>query len=455
MPSIPSRLSLRVVLLLAGLGVALAVVPAAPAGGLGRFWNSLIRATPPTAEEATPDCGVPADSVDPEKDRARHLGGMHVDRWHRAGYTGRGVKIAILDSGFRGYRDHLGKALPAQVTARSFRFDGNMEAKDSQHGILCSEVIHALAPEAELLLATWEPDNPEQFLAAAKWARQQGARVISCSIIMPSWSDGEGGGAVHESLTQIVGAGAKPDDLLCFASAGNTARRHWCGAFQDGGDGIHEWKTGQKDNFVKPWNDDRVSVELYWQPGCRYQLHVYDATTGARVGRSKGTNGANRCCAVVRFEPTAGRQYKVRVELAQGPAKPFHMVALGGDLKTTTACGSVAFPADGPEVVAVGAVDREGKRAAYSSCGPNSTSPKPDLVAPVPFPSLWRGRPFTGTSAAAPQAAALAALCWSRHPDWTPTQVRSALTRWARDIGPVGHDWETGHGMLALPQLNP
>ena len=31
---------------------------------------------------------------------------------------------------------------------------------------------------------------------------------------------------------------------------------------------------------------------------------------------------------------------------------------------------------------------------------------KPDLVATVPFPSGWRTRPFSGTSAAAPQALA-------------------------------------------------
>ncbi len=102
-------------------------------------------------------------------------------------------------------------------------------------------------------------------------------------------------------------------------------------------------------------------------------------------------------------------------------------------------------------MVAVGAVDGEGRRAPYSSCGPNSPQPKPDLVAPVPFPSLCRERPFTGTSAAAPQAAAAAALWWCRHPDWSPAQVRETLCRTARDLGPPGHDWETGNGLLALP----
>src|SRR5262245_29420846 len=72
------------------------------------------------ADEATPDCDqYPADPF-PERQRVRHLQRLGVDRWHAAGHRGAGIKIAVLDTGFRGYREHLGKALPARVTARSF-----------------------------------------------------------------------------------------------------------------------------------------------------------------------------------------------------------------------------------------------------------------------------------------------------------------------------------------------
>jgi subtilisin family serine protease len=128
-------------------------------------------------------------------------------------------------------------------------------------------------------------------------------------------------------------------------------------------------------------------------------------------------------------------------------------VALGGWLSVAQASGSVACPADCPVVQAVGAVHANGHRALYSSCGPNSSRPKPDFVAPVPFPSVWRGRPFNGTSAAAPQAAGLAALCWCEHPERTAAQVRQALRASAVDLGPPGHDWETGYGMIHLPEL--
>jgi subtilisin family serine protease len=362
------------------------------------------------------------------------------------------VTIAVLDSGFRGYRAHLGQALPAQVVARSFRADGNLEARDSQHGIWCAAVLHTLAPDAKLLLANWEDDQPATFLAAARWARAQGAQVISCSVIMPSWSDGEGGGPVHEELARTVGSGRERGDVLCFASAGNIAQRHWSGPFRDGGDGFHEWRPGQKDDFLTPWGPERVAVELCWRPGPCYDLLVWDEATGAIVGQSLSRRGARQCCAVVRFVSAAGHRYRVRVRLAHGSAGPFHMAVLGGTLACATAHGSIACPADGSEVIAVGAVDRHGHRACYSSCGPNSQEPKPDLVAPVPFPGAWRNRPFTGTSAAAPQAAALAALWWSRYPQWTAEQVRAALRTSARDLGPPGHDWETGYGLITLPK---
>jgi hypothetical protein len=123
-------------------------------------------------------------------DQVAHVTRLGASRWHAAGYRGRGVKVAVLDTGFRGWRTHLGRALPERVTTRSFRRDENLEYRDSQHGILCGEVVHAIAPEAELLFANWEPGRVDQFLAAVKWAKEQGARVVSVSVIAPSWSDG-------------------------------------------------------------------------------------------------------------------------------------------------------------------------------------------------------------------------------------------------------------------------
>lgn len=394
---------------------------------------------------------------DAARARQEHLAALGADRWHAAGIRGRETRLAILDTGFRGYRDYLGRGLPAQVKVRSFRRDGNLEARDSQHGILCGEVIHALAPEAELLLANWEPDAPDSFLAAVAWAVKEGAKIISCSVIMPHWSDGEGGGQVHAALASLLGTGTGRGDPLFIASAGNTALRHWAGPLQPNRDGLHEWSAGKSSNALTPWGGERVAVELYGPATVACELQVHDGTSGEQVARARllksGHGGAWWGHAVARFDPLPGRLYSVRLLCPQGTkaAEKFHVTALGGNLEYHAPAGSISFPGDGARVLTVGAVDQVGKRCSYSSCGPNSRLPKPDFVARVPFPSQCRQRPFAGTSAAAPQAAGLAALCWSRFPDWTAAQLRAALQHAALDLAAPGHDFETGYGLLRLP----
>ena len=385
------------------------------------------------------------------QERTEHLKSLGIERWQEAGYRGQGVKIAVLDSGFRGYRQFLGGVLPSQLVTRSFRTDGDLEARNSQHGILCGEVIHSLAPDAELLFANWDPDRPDEFLDAVRWARDHGARILSCSLIMPSWSDAEGGGPVHCELARVIGDGHNRKGLLFFASAGNTAQRHWSGNFHRAADGFHEWAPGREENDVLPWGTDEVSVELCCPTRAQFEIWVDDETAGAEVVHSTSSDRELGCFAIARFMPLLSHRYGIRVKLSRDQATAFHLVALGGSLQYTTARGSVAFPADGPSIVAVGAVDQAGHRTPYSSCGPNSQQPKPDLVAPVPFPSFTRPNPFSGTSAAAPQAAALAALWWCRHPDWTAGQIRNAMCQSARDLGPRGHDFETGYGLIHLP----
>jgi subtilisin family serine protease len=391
-------------------------------------------------------------SVRPAGVQQAHFKRLGVDAWQRDGFLGQHLKIAVLDSGFRGYRDHLGKDLPAEITSRSFRRDGNLEAKDSQHGILCGEVIHALAPSAELLFANWEAEEPQTFLDAVRWARAQGARLISCSCIMPSWSDGEGGGPVHAALAKLLGDGDHPGGALLFASAGNTAQRTWSGPFHAGTDGCHEWRPGVRDNRLLPWGKDAVSVELTAPPGADYDLCVHDVE--ANKNWHSAARDSDRLSTVVRFTPEAKHTYEAEVRLRQGKANAFHLIALGAGLDCASVKGSICFPADGPEVIAVGAVNANDQRMDYSSCGPNSAQPKPDFVAPVPFPSAWREKAFGGTSAAAPQATALAALAWCRHPEWTAAQLRTRLQKSAIDLGPPGHDCETGYGRIALPLVD-
>ncbi|MER7175237.1 S8 family serine peptidase [Streptomyces mesophilus] len=110
------------------------------------------------------------------------------------------------------------------------------------------------------------------------------------------------------------------------------------------------------------------------------------------------------------------------------------------------------YPAAYPEVVGVGAVDRNGKVADYSQHGDNV-----DLAAPGSDIPGWCDAKFKtycdadGTSNATALASASAALIWSEHPDWTANQVlRVMIESAARAKGTKAGSVSTylGHGVI-------
>src|SRR5438552_4111830 len=73
----------------------------------------------PDESRSLPAWALPNDAL--LRSRGDHLALLGAADWQSHGVRGRGIKVAVLDSGFRGYREQLGKALPAAVTVRTFR----------------------------------------------------------------------------------------------------------------------------------------------------------------------------------------------------------------------------------------------------------------------------------------------------------------------------------------------
>jgi hypothetical protein len=106
-----------------------------------------------------------------------------------------------------------------------------------------------------------------------------------------------------------------------------------------------------------------------------------------------------------------------------------------------------SYPANEPNVIAVGATGRDGFRAVYSNTGPYVTLVAPggsaDGNAADDIPLLKTGggtKTEAGTSFAAPQVAATAALIWSVNPDLTANQVAQLIRSTATQLGPAGTD---------------
>ncbi|PKK82450.1 MAG: hypothetical protein CVT49_13500 [candidate division Zixibacteria bacterium HGW-Zixibacteria-1] len=91
-------------------------------------------------------------------------------------------------------------------------------------------------------------------------------------------------------------------------------------------------------------------------------------------------------------------------------------------------------PADGPSVIAVGAVSSAGIITSFSSSGPTYDGRiKPDVVAmgSEVYRALYTNDDYaggaSGTSYAAPITGGAVALLLQAHPDWTPADVKQAL----------------------------
>ncbi|REK69532.1 S8 family serine peptidase [Paenibacillus paeoniae] len=126
------------------------------------------------------------------------------------------------------------------------------------------------------------------------------------------------------------------------------------------------------------------------------------------------------------------------------------VAAAGNDGVTLGSKAAVKYPAAYPTVLAVGGVKDDGVPDPRSNPGPEL-----DLLAPWNVYTTGVGGTYKkeeGSSMAAPQVAAAAALLIAQHPDFQPYQIRELLRQTAKDIGPKGVDSTSGYGILQLDQ---
>lgn len=131
---------------------------------------------------------------------------------------------------------------------------------------------------------------------------------------------------------------------------------------------------------------------------------------------------------------------------------------------TGPSLASIGSPASYPEVIAVGAIDRDGTPAPFSGRGPvtwqnrDGLGPeagtrllKPDVAAPgvAVVSSVGNGYvAYSGTSMASPEVAGVIALIVQASPGLDPDQIAEILRLSATDAGAPGPDDATGHGRI-------
>ena len=382
-----------------------------------------------------------------------------ADKWQAAGYTGQGVKIGILDQGFDGYRDLLGRELPFNVTAQSFVPGFDVDKTGVSHGAAVAEVIHDVAPDAQFYLAYYDGGDVSMG-NAVQWLIDQKVQIISHSAGgLAAPLDGTGRDAELVKL-------ATDNGVLWINSAGNNGTQHYRGAYTDtNNDQVHEFAPDKTllafqadpsgtSQIVLTWND--------WQAGGTQALDLYLLDQdGNIIASSRNSREGNRPPVqqiVYKFDDA--RTYYVAIH-GVNVTQPvtlnlfIHQTPL---MEFADPVGSLATPGDAADALTVGAVNwRNNQLEAFSSRGPTADGrPKPDLVGPDGVSNaVYAPQGFYGTSAATPHIAGAAALVWSAYPQATTQDVRNFLINNAIDLEAPGPDNDTGAGLLVLADPPP
>lgn len=188
------------------------------------------------------------------------LAQIAVPLLHDRGFTGAGVRIALLDNGFH-YAGHAAFDSIRVVAQRDFvNGDGvvgdeadqpitgdEMGGRQNVHGAQVLSLLAGyhpdhlvgVAPDAEYILAKTElddslpelPAEEDRWIAGLEWADSLGAQVVNSSLGYNRWDDGTGYSPAdldgQTALTSVAAALAVRRGIVVVVAAGNEANRDW------------------------------------------------------------------------------------------------------------------------------------------------------------------------------------------------------------------------------------
>ena len=389
----------------------------------------------------------------------------HVDR-----VRGQGARVAVIDAGFKG-ADRLGGDMPESWRYRDYTGKGIYAGDDHhrhRHGTACAEIVHDVAPEAELTLL--KVGDLVDLENARDFCIREGIAIISHSL---SWL-GTGFGDGRGPACDIVDAAAE-GGILWVNAAGNEARSHYTGVWSDrDADGWHNFARDDEVLTVQATAGDSIQVMLTWNdfPATAqdYNLFLYyldkpnnPAEVGRSVTRQNGFGG-DPPVEWISYVVEESGEYGIAVGKAGGAlSKRLKIWSYNQEIdEYSVARNSMGIPADARGALSVGAVNHRdwsaGQVEFYSSRGPTTDGRiKPDLVAPTRVSTVSYGPgSYAGTSASAPHVAGAAALVKSANPSYSGGDLWEALVEAAVDIEGFGRDNSSGYGKLVLaPSIEP
>lgn len=401
---------------------------------------------------------------------------MRVRPWHDAGFTGQGVKIAVFD--IQWFGTDLYPALDEMgdyETHDCFRhrscdlpidhLDPRYGFEAGGHGVACAQVIHDIAPDAELHFV--RVSSLTTLENAVDWAVREGVDLVSMSMSFFNNGFYDGSGAINDQMDELTAGG-----VLMVTSAGNYATEHWSGAFADeDGDGLHDF-PGETSLLAVDLAAGTRRVQLIWDDfnNCGdtdLDLYLYTAE-GDLLGRSTDRQEADSdaCAPVERLSATVPERgtHFLAVHRAAGSSNvDFDLLARNSNLLSPRPQGSVTDPGSHAAVLTVGAIRANERYAVngpegFSSHGPTHAGlRKPELAGPNGLTtSVYGPGNFYGTSASTPSVAGAIAVLMSADPTLSAREAADWLVASAvRDEAtaePVSTGLGRGRARLPAPE---
>jgi subtilisin family serine protease len=371
--------------------------------------------------------------------------------FHNIGYRGAGVRVAVVDVGFKGLTASKAAGhLPANVITKDLTGKG-LETQ-YLHGTACAEIVHEMAPDAELHLV--KIADEEDFYEVRDYCLQKHIDIVSLSLGSFGTGPGNGTGFLDEICDEI-----RANGTLIVAAAGNEAAvtdindygdtfvygPHWKGTFTNSdGDNYHEFIPGNDGGILiaalPAFNDDgngeddEVHIIMRWNDSWSgatvdYDLILFSCTledgewvcndepAGISVGNQNGSQTPTEeiiidlpdtpddlryyFLYVSRYKNSpAGRE--IEISLSEGNSNFLSYPDKGYPVPTSAS--SIGEPADAASVFTVGAIDQAqwstGPQEEFSSQGPtnawngSAARIKPDICGPDGVSSYSYGEFF-------------------------------------------------------------
>ena len=378
-----------------------------------------------------PDGAFASDSPEEYISPARLIG---ADRLWEKGIDGRGVKVAVIDSGIdKNHPDLVGKVvaeknfLSDEITADDLLGHGTMVAGIiAGTGAASGGEYRGIAPGADLIsvkVIDGQGDGKvSDIIAGIEWAIYSGADVLSLSL------GGINLGETNPPITMAADNAAAAGVVVCVAA-------------------------GNRNN-----SDTRGTAAK--------SLAGPSSSSALSNSRDKGESGYMESLAR-QLEGGAGEPENDRVRAQQlAGSDQQDVLLLLVPVVVALPPGLIDSPGDGVRVITVGAADSKGRMAGFSGSGPTRDDRiKPDVVAPgvdviSTVPSGLK-RPVyvddyyareSGTSLSTPVVAGLAALLLQAEDNLTSAGVKAAMTRGAEKLensqGEAYEEYYQGAGMI-------